>query len=417
MAPLICLLILSSCSVEPPAVSEESAGSREISIAESSEVPASVSSMTPSAPDKPESPIPETRNMNIYGELQDLPHTNVLIAVDEHGNASIMESGLSSEVAFQNGYLVGCVSADPQSMIGSQLASLDLVTGEIYESGLQIWTSNIHFFENDVIALIGGYAHTNSDSINKRQPLLMDHHCNPLPTQLQFDFGATSKYGGDEYIIAAIAYRPGNDNYVAVFSKNPYYGDPYGDFDNTVCELGIAVFDGTGRQLERFSLDGVLHPLNTSGMKNYAKLPLLYLLDDETALIVPQEGVNSARISSSKWEPLESYSIAPVIINLNDHSFTRWSEEEMQSFLAGSSTLEGKMEEIFRYWNVKPKPQATSFRFVKEDDILFVFQDGNENDLPLFALPKLRTPRRFNLKLYCEWNGIHYMLFSSDRYS
>lgn len=408
MIPVIAVFLLSGCATQAPAVSEESAVSLEISVSESSEAP--------TTPDHSEPLVPEAQNGSIYDQLQDWPYVSVLITVDASGNASIVENSLYNEVAFQNGYLVGSVLAG--DVLGSELVALDLTTGEIYKSNLQIWESNIHFFENDVIVFTGDCEIIYSDdrgkqSSFKNRTLLMDRHCNPLPAQLQFDYGQSDEYGRNEYLIADIAYRSGNDNYVAVFSRNPYYADPYGEYDNTVCELGIAVFDGTGQQLERYSLDGILHPFNTHEMKHSAKLPLLYLLDDATAMIVPQEGEESARASTYMWEPMEGYSIDPVIVNLSDHSFTRWTEEEMRSFLADSTILEGEMREISGYWNVMPRPQATSFMFVRENDVLLVFQDDGEHDLPLFALPKLRTPRRFRLELYYEFGGIHYMVFSN----
>jgi len=281
-------------------------------------------------------------------------------------------------------------------------------TGEIYDS--LCWSfENTRFFSNGVAAIFNYQDSQIDGNSNISQVLLMDQYCVPLEHQLHFDYGTENEYGlGKEYLILDVAYRSEEDKYVTVFSRNPYFTSSSDEmYDNTVCQLGIAVFASDGKQLLRYELDGVLYPLNTKQGKNAAQVPLLYLLDEDTALIIPQmPGGNAKPPDDSGLNPLEGYSSSPLLINLNSHAFRRLSTQEMQSLLDENGDLSGKFVAYgdSGYWEIE-KTMQRPFIIREQDNNLLVFGEGKE--LPYFALPS-----NYNRLVFChEYRGIYYLLF------
>ena len=283
-----------------------------------------------------------------------------------------------------------------------------LSTGEIYDS--LCWSfENTRFFSNGVAAIFNYQDSQIDGNSNISQMLLMDQYCVPLEHQLHFDYGTENEYGlGNEYLILDVAYRSEDDKYVAVFSRNPYFTSNSDEmYDNTVCQLGIAVFASDGKQLLRYELDGVLHPLNTKQEKNAAKLPLLYLIDEDTALIIPQmPGGNAKPPDDTGLNPLEGYSSSPLLINLNSHAFRRLSTQEMQSLLDENDDLSGELITYgdSGYWEIE-KTMQNPFSIQEKDDNLLVFGEGKE--LPYFVIPS-----NYHRLVFChEYKGIYYLLF------
>jgi len=336
---------------------------------------------------------------DIYTRLADqsqyYPPT-AIIAVDSEG-VKIVDIIDFIPLAAWECYLIG-------DDIGSSrfIQTYHLLTGEIYDS--KCWSyASTHFFTNGVVALIDHQPVNDNDREKFPQLLLMDQYCVPLINQLQFDYGDKDEHG-NEFLVIDLAYQFENDTYVALFSRNPYFGSKEEGFDNTVCKLGIAIFSNDGKQLERYELDGILFPLNTRHMKNAATRPLLYLLDAETVLIVPQTPESMAFAYRIFEEPLEGYSSDPLLLNLSTHAFRRLSIQEMQSLLEENDELAGELDHVYQYWEMS-KPLNHPFTLQSQDDNLLVY--GKDERLPLFVIPD-----NYSRLMFChEYEGVYYLMF------
>ena len=343
---------------------------------------------------------PPALSPDIYTRLAEQPQyypPTAIIAVNNDDAQIVDLLGFGPLAAWED-YLIG-IGDDRFTQI------YHLSTGEIYDSSC--WSfENTRFFSNGVAAIFNYQDSQIDGNSNISQVLLMDQYCVAIEHQLQFDYGSENEYGlGNEYLILDVAYQSEDDKYVAVFSRNPYFISNSDEiYDNTVCQLGIAVFASDGKQLLRYELDGVLHPLNTKQGKNAAKLPLLYLLDAETVLIVPQTPESMAFAYRIFEEPLEGYSSDPLLLNLSTHAFRRLSIQEMQSLLEENDELAGEQHHVYQYWEMS-KPLNYPFTLQSQDDNLLVY--GKDERLPLFVIPDNYSRLVFSH----EYEGLYYLMF------
>ena len=95
--------------------------------------------------------------------------------------------------------------------------------------------------------------------------LILDRKGDESRLQLQFDYGKKLPYiqvssmveRGREYFASYLAYDPNSKRYFLTYGKSAMLADEI-SFDNSRCEMGIAVFDENGKQMDRFDLPGII---------------------------------------------------------------------------------------------------------------------------------------------------------------
>ena len=339
----------------------------------------------------------------------------IIVQWNNDGTARVSDARGVRGQFFLGDYMVG----DTGDGLGSVVVSVSLESLERYQHSvidMGIPLLNMVRVNNQTFTVTGGLFHTQ----------LFNHRIEPAYIQLRFDFGADlgtigGIHAGTEYLIISLVYNESNQTYMAVYSPNPYahprddvdetdidiiWG---GNFDNSVCELSIAIFDDNGNLIETFTLYGVIYPLVAPAhMSITLEFPMLYILDETTALLVPQHG---------RYDFL-----LPITINLSDQTFRRWSEEEVNAFLQNDDRFELDLErqhsprriaQLKEYgWSTELGPLRirqtripSHIQSVLTNESLLIFADGDE--VPLFAVPSELT-----LRLYHQTeDGTRYFVF------
>ena len=178
--------------------------------------------------------------------------------------------------------------------------------------------------------------------------------------------------------------------------------------------------------IETFTLYGVIYPLVIPMQNNVAsRFPMLYILDEMTALLVPLD-----RPHPGDWDgrydtllpPMEEF-LLPIEINLSTQTYRRWSEEEVNNFLQNDGRFELDLERYTPQWRgerVKEHGWSASefgplhirqtripahIQSVLTNESLLIFADGD--DIPLFSVPSELT-----LRLYHQTeDGTRYFVF------
>ena len=305
--------------------------------------------------------------------------------------------------------------------------SLNLTTLEFHELPFGVDGHRVNI-DNRIIAIMSD-ADFNLPRLFS-DPLFFDQQLNLLDKQLQFDRGdeVLDELGYERGIIR-LAYNNHNQTYVSIFTTNPFIAG-WAYLDNSVCELGIAVFDDAGALIEEFMLENIIHPLATRSdiRPNFAP-PALFILDERTALIVPQEFPYPWDGLSSTYDfiPPQEEFLLPIEVNLDTQTFRRWNEDEVNLFMQNNNQFEfvweafgWLSERVEEYgWRVSAFNEPSDFpplrirerripvyiQSVHTDEALLIFADGDET--PLFAVPSELT-----LRLYHQTeDGTRYFVF------
>jgi len=348
----------------------------------------------------------------------------IIVQWNSDGIARVSDSRGASGVFFMDNYMIGRTYGLGSVTFSVNLETLERSEREIYDIGMvRLSDQAFAVFANGFLAF---------------RPQLINRYIEPLTMQLQFDFGEDLGYHlGYEYLILSLTYNPSNQTYVAVYSPNPYahpianvnwWDSVYGwkSFDNSACELRIAIFDERGGLTETFALNGVVNPIATGasgGHRLTYNFPILFILGENTALLIPQEyPIPGDGRYDSFLLPQEEF-LLPIEINLTTQAHRRWSEDEVNAFLQNDKRFELSMEGFGHQlwieqikepgWSASENPLFIQERRIPHhiesvltNESLLIFVDGDET--PLFAVPS-----ELALRLYHQTeDGTRYFIFS-----
>jgi len=308
-------------------------------------------------------------------------------------------------VSYQN----DCILCTDAGIGFGMFGTYDLSTGIYYFS--EYWASDhVDFFPNGVIAVVGySQDFRVTPHMNSERPVLMDQYCRPLSYQLQFDYGENLDENrelyktdfsliGDRYRVIGLVYNQEKRQYVAVYNTNAFWGGQDGNYDNSTCEMGVAIFDESGKQLDRFSLPGAVF----SHMDNWGRhFPETFLIGETELLMVPQYGY---RDPSGTYVEGETY-----YINLESREWASWSQEETQAFFDSSTLFEGSYE-IYGGWSIQEVAPSPPFTIETDPATGYMLLYLPDVETPVFRIPAHR-------KLYLwgqEADGRYYAVFIYD---
>jgi hypothetical protein len=239
------------------------------------------------------------------------------------------------------------------------------------------------------------------------RPIFLNSKLEELPLTLDFDYGESFRapfhlidtfnwspeLSWEPYVMIGITYNVLKDQYIAVYSLNPFYGVTDGLPNENQCEMGIAVFDAEGNQLERYSLPGTVYPPFYIS-KGYIPMNMAYpYVFGNNLLIVGDGGLG--------------YEGMAVLVNLDTHEARQPSDDEIQKIATEQLNREA-VRLVGDDWELKEILPPSPFHIVEKDEVQYIYLPDNED--ALFAIPK-------ELQMI-DWSqtedGMYHAVFSSS---
>jgi hypothetical protein len=200
-----------------------------------------------------------------------------------------------------------------------------------------------------------------------------------------------------------LTYNAAKDEYIALYTINPFWENTTGIPNTMQCEMGIAVFDNSGKKIEQYQLPKVIYPVDysiRSGLEVY--IPQLFV--HENSLLVVYQVLDYTAFGMEQEYFEQSVKGTAFLINLETHEANRLSEEDLQEFVSNQLKMELNLN-VDHNWEVTKPMADPPFKIVKQDEIQLVYLP--EEERPLFAVPSI-----LQLKLWSQTeDGMYHAVF------
>jgi hypothetical protein len=274
----------------------------------------------------------------------------------------------------------------------TEVVTCDLLTGEQYMCEYIIPSRRINIWDNDMIGfLIEVEREVNEPE--KLRPVFLNTHLEELPLELDFDYGVVFNApldqifeGGtltsEQYIMLGITYNAAKDEYIALYTINPFWENTIGIPNTMQCEMGIAVFDNSGKKLEQYQLPQVIYPVDystRSGLEVY--IPQLFVRENSLLVVYQVLGYSAFGMEQEYFE--QSVKGTAFLVNLATHGAKRLPKEELLEFVTTKLHMEANLNASHNWEATKPVSDPP-FKIVEQDNVQLVYLPNEEQ--PLFAV-------------------------------